>query len=323
MKQAVGAGAGASGGDRRPRDKSDSVGDDAGGDAGGGGGIDDLCGGFAAMMCGGDTRGYGSKREALEKAFDKYDENKDGYLTQGELTTWLNAVFDMSYRKDTGLRARIGTDPLSLARATAEVRRGATRVEVWRRGAALKAKRVAVGAARPTSGAWAKRRVCEAARVCEVSRSDPLCPSHVNTVHVFASSCVFVCFHVCSSSCVCLSYVCVCVCVFVVCLQDAFETSLLSLAGEIDKPELYRWMMRDQSSPDPQKGSKASGGGGGGDGRGRGRGRDRSRSRSRSRSREDRERDHRHSTFGAPAATGGGLSFDSAPAASQYDRGNG
>ena len=161
MKQAVGAGAGASGGDRRPRDKSDSV----GGDTGGGGGIDDLCGGFAAMMCGGDTRGYGSKREALEKAFDKYDENKDGYLTQGELTTWLNAVFDMSYRKDTGLRARIGTDPLSLARATAEVRRGATRVEVWRRGAALKAKRVAVGAARPTSGAWAKRHVCEAARV--------------------------------------------------------------------------------------------------------------------------------------------------------------
>ena len=117
-------------------------------------------------------------------------------------------------------------------------------------------------------------------------------------------------------------------CVFVfVCLQDAFETSLLSLAGEIDKPELYRWMMRDQSSPDPQQGSIANGGGGssggsgrgggGGDGRGRGRGRgrDRSRSRSRSRSREDRERDHRHGTFSAPAATAGGLSFGSAPAA--------
>ena len=117
-------------------------------------------------------------------------------------------------------------------------------------------------------------------------------------------------------------------CVFVfVCLQDAFETSLLSLAGEIDKPELYRWMMRDQSSPDPQQGSTANGGGGGsggsgrgggggdGRGRGRGRGRDRSRSRSRSRSREDRERDHRHGTFSAPAATAGGLSFGSAPAA--------
>ena len=218
MKQAVGAGAGASGGDRRPLDKSDSVGDDAGG----GGGIDDLCGGFAAMMCGGDTRGYGSKREALEKAFDKYDENKDGYLTQGELTTWLNAVFDMSYRKDTGLRARIGTDPLSLARATAEVRRGATRVEVWRRGAALKAKRVAVGAARRTSGAWAKRRVCEAARVrsgaCAKRRvcakfQDPthcalhmliLCMSSRLRVCLYVSMCVRLRVSVC--------HMCVCVC---------------------------------------------------------------------------------------------------------------
>ena len=167
LKQAaVGAGAGAPGGDRRPHNESDSVGDDAGG----GGGVDDLCGGFAAMMCGGDTSGYGSKREALEKAFDKYDENKDGYLTQGELTTWLNTVFDMSYRKDTGLRARIGTDPLSLARATAEVRRGATRVEVWRWGAALKRSEwqwapPAERAERGRSGACAERRVCDAARV--------------------------------------------------------------------------------------------------------------------------------------------------------------
>ena len=71
-------------------------------------------------MCGISVLCGGGKARKVEAAFNLYDHNQSGCITQDDMEHYLASVFKVLFQSMPGMQEKVGVSPAFLARVTAQ-----------------------------------------------------------------------------------------------------------------------------------------------------------------------------------------------------------